>query len=288
MRIPSNKLKAVIKFAKSELMLLYEENEIQSFFYLLCEHYLKMDRTSIILNPEYALSESELLKFNFAIKDLKKEKPIQYILGKTDFCGFSFQVNEHTLIPRPETEELVHWIYDEQKTEKSLQILDIGTGSGCIAISLAKLLPNANISAIDISSEALKIAKANNIQLDASVSFELMDILNPSKNLNSKFDLIVSNPPYVLESEKELMKTNVLDNEPAQALFVRDNDSLLFYRRILDFAQDNLLPKGKIYFEINEKKAKETVVLLEEYNYSNIDVRKDIFERQRMIRAIKN
>ncbi len=288
MRIPSNKLKAVIKFAKSELMLLYEENEIQSFFYLLCEHYLKMDRTSIILNPEYALSESELLKFNFAIKDLKKEKPIQYILGKTDFCGFSFQVNEHTLIPRPETEELVHWIYDEQKTEKSLQILDIGTGSGCIAISLAKLLPNANISAIDISSEALKIAKANNIQLDASVSFELMDILNPSRNLKSKFDLIVSNPPYVLESEKELMKTNVLDNEPAQALFVRDNDSLLFYRRILDFAQDNLLPKGKIYFEINEKKAKETVVLLEEYNYSNIDVRKDIFERQRMIRAIKN
>jgi len=288
MRIPSNKLKAVIKFAKSELMLLYEENEIQSFFYLLCEHYLKMDRTSIILNPEYALSESELLKFNFAIKDLKKEKPIQYILGKTDFCGFSFQVNEHTLIPRPETEELVHWIYDEQKTEKSLQILDIGTGSGCIAISLAKLLPNANISAIDISSEALKIAKANNIQLDASVSFELMDILNPSRNLKSKFDLIVSNPPYVLESEKELMKTNVLDNEPAQALFVRDNDSLLFYRRILDFAQDNLLPKGKIYFEINEKKAKETVVLLEEYNYSNIEVRKDIFERQRMIRAIKN
>lgn len=288
MRIPSNRLKAILKFAKNELSDLYHENEIQSFFYLLCEQYLKMDRTNIILNPDYALSESELLKFYFAIKDLKKEKPIQYILGKTDFCGFSFQVNEHTLIPRPETEELVRWIYDEQKSGKSMRILDIGTGSGCIAISLAKLLPDTKITAIDISSDALKIAEANNTQLDASVSFELIDILNPPKNFKSKFDLIVSNPPYVLESEKELMKKNVLDNEPTQALFVKDNDPLLFYRKILDFAEEQLLLNGKIYFEINEKKAIEIATLLERYQYSDIEIRKDIFERPRMMRATKN
>ncbi len=287
MRIPSNRLKAILKFAKTELALFYDEREIQSFFYLLCEHYLDLDKTAVILNPDYALSESELLKFNFAIKDLKAEKPIQYIIGKTEFYRFDFKVNEHTLIPRPETEELVKWVIDNENSASPLQILDIGTGSGCIAISLAKQLPKANIMGVDISAEALHIAKLNNEKLNASVSFELMDILNPPKTFNSRFDVIVSNPPYVLETEKALMKKNVLEFEPHQALFVKDSDPILFYRKILDFAQDHLVSNGKIYFEINEKSGAELSALLAKFHYHQIELKNDLFDRPRMICATK-
>jgi release factor glutamine methyltransferase len=183
MRIPSNRLKAILKFAKTELALFYDEREIQSFFYLLCEHYLEMNKTAVILNPDYALSESELLKFNFAIKDLKNEKPIQYIIGRTEFFGMDFKVNEHTLIPRPETEELVKCVIDNEKSTATLQILDIGTGSGCIAISLAKNLSQAKVMGVDISADAIQIAQFNNDNLNASVSFELIDIFNPPKSL---------------------------------------------------------------------------------------------------------
>jgi release factor glutamine methyltransferase len=287
MRIPSNRLKSVLNFAKTELGTLYDEREIQSFFYLLCEHYLGLDKTKVILNPDSALSESELLKFNFAIKDLKTEKPIQYILGKTEFCGYVFIVNEHTLIPRPETEELVQWIVDNEKPITPLNILDIGTGSGCIAISLAKQLPAAKIKGIDISTEALKIAQSNNENLNTSVSFEMIDILNPPKTFNAKFDIITSNPPYVLETEKALMKKNVLQFEPNQALFVKDNDPLLFYRRILDFAREHLLANGRIYFEINKKMSIELSALLSDYKYCDIEIKNDLFDRPRMVCATK-
>lgn len=287
MRIPSNRLKSVLNFAKTELATLYDEREIQSFFYLLCEHYLGLDKTKVILNPDRALSESELLKFNFAIKDLKTEKPIQYILGKTEFCGYVFKVNEHTLIPRPETEELVQWIIDNEKPITPLNILDIGTGSGCIAISLAKQLSDTKVIGIDISEEALKIAQLNNENLNTSVSFEMIDILNPPKTFNAKFDIIVSNPPYVLETEKALMKKNVLQFEPNQALFVKDNDPLLFYKKILAFAQEHLLANGRIYFEINEKMSVELSALLSDYKYRNIEIKNDLFDRPRMACAIK-
>ncbi len=287
MRIPSNRLNAVLKFAKTELAHFYDEREIQSFFYLLCEHYLGMDKTAFILNPEYALSESELLKFNFAIKDLKTEKPIQYILGKTEFFGFDFKVNEHTLIPRPETEELVQWVIEKEKSRSSLRILDIGTGSGCIAISLAKKIPQAYVTGIDISSEALEIARFNSEHLEASVAFDAVDILNPPESYNAKFDVIISNPPYVLETEKALMKKNVLSYEPNQALFVPDSDPLLFYRKIVEFAEENLLSGGRIYFEINEQMGAEINALLFHFNYNPIELRKDLFERPRMIFATK-
>lgn len=287
MRITSNRLKAILTFAKTELALFYDEREIQSFFYMLCEHYLGIAKTAVILNPDYALSESELLKFNFAIKDLKAEKPIQYILGKTEFFGFDFKVNEHTLIPRPETEELVKWVIDNENSTSPLQILDIGTGSGCIAISIAKQLPEAKVMGVDISAEALQIARLNNENLNASVIFELMDILNPPKTFASTFDIIVSNPPYVLETEKTLMKKNVLEFEPHQALFVKDSDPLLFYRKILDFAQNHLVSNGKIYFEINEKLGTELSVLLKEFNYRQIEIKNDLFDKPRMICATK-
>jgi len=287
MRIPTNQLKSIINFAKAELLALYDEREIQSFFYLLCEYYLKMDRTSVIMNPDYALSESELLKFNFAIKDLKQEKPIQYILGKTEFFGFDFIVNQDTLIPRPETEELIQWIIEEEQSDTPIKILDIGTGSGCIAISLAKQLPLSVVKGIDISEAALKIAQLNNENLQASVSFELIDILNPPISFNTKFDIIVSNPPYVLESEKALMKKNVLQYEPNQALFVKDLDPLLFYRKILDLAQNHLQKEGKIYFEVNEMMSSKTEALLADYNYFNIKSKHDLSNRPRMISAIK-
>lgn len=288
MRIPSNRLKSVSNFAKTELKELFDEREIQSFFYLLCEHYLGLNKTTVILNPDYALSESELLKFNFAIKDLKTEKPIQYILGKTEFFGYAFKVNEHTLIPRPETEELVQWIIDKEKSGNPLSVLDIGTGSGCIAISLAKQLSNTKVTAIDISEEAIKIAQLNNENLNATVSFDLIDILNPPETFNAKFDIIVSNPPYVLETEKALMKKNVLQFEPDQALFVEDSDPLLFYRKILDFAQEHLLTNGRIYFEINEKMSIELSDLLSDYKYRDIEIKNDLFDRPRMICATKN
>lgn len=287
MRIPSNRLKAILNFTKAELAHLYDEREIQSFFYLLCEHYLKLDKTAIIINPDSAVSESELLKFNFAIKDLKTEKPIQYIIGQTEFFGFDFIVNEHTLIPRPETEELVRWMIDKEKSIPSLHILDIGTGSGCIAISLAKGIPQAKVTGVDISTEALKIAQINNENIQASVSFEALDILNPPETYTSVFDVIVSNPPYVLETEKALMKKNVLLFEPNQALFVKDGDPLLFYRKILEFAGSHLASNGKIYFEINERMGTELSALLNEFNYHQIELRNDIFDRPRMIRAIK-
>lgn len=287
MRIPSNRLKSVSNFAKTELKERYDEREIQSFFYLLCEHYLGLDKTAVILNPDYALSESELLKFNFAIKDLKKEKPIQYILGKTEFFGYDFKVNEHTLIPRPETEELVQWIIENEKETTPLSVLDIGTGSGCIAISLEKQLSNTKVTGIDISEEAIKIAQFNNEKLNASVSFDLIDILNPAENFNTKFNIIVSNPPYVLETEKALMKKNVLQFEPNQALFVEDSDPLLFYRKILDFAQEHLLANGKVYFEINERMGAELSALLSDYKYRDIEIENDLFDRPRMACARK-
>jgi len=287
MRIPSNKLSSILNFAKTELTQIYEDREIQSFFYLLCEYYLGLNKTAVILNRDYAVSESEFLKFSSAIKDLKLEKPIQYIIEKTEFFGLEFKVNKHTLIPRPETEELVQWIIEREQAEKELNILDIGTGSGCIAISLSKKLKNANVLGVDISLEALQIAQFNNKNLEANVEFEILDILNPPKNFVTKFDVIVSNPPYVLESEKLVIKKNVLDYEPEQALFVKDKDPLLFYRKILDFADYNSVKGGRIYFEINERMSDELIILLNHKKYHSLELKNDIHERQRMIRAEK-
>lgn len=287
MRIPTNKLSSIQKFANSELAGIYSPNEILSFFFLLCKYYLGMSKTDVILNKEQAVSESELLKFNFAIKDLKAEKPIQYILGETEFFGFDFKVNNHTLIPRPETEELLSWIIEEEKLNPNIKILDIGTGSGCIAIGLSKSIQDSEVLGVDISPEALETAKHNNDKLNASVEFRILDILNPQHKLNNVFDVIVSNPPYVLQSEQALMKNNVLQYEPRKALFVEDSDPLLFYKKIIDFSDTHLIKNGSIYFEINENMGNKICNLLESKNFNSIELRKDLYLKDRMVRAKK-
>jgi len=287
MKIPSNRLQSVLKYALQELGSFYEEQEIRSFFYLMAAHFLNMDKTTVILQPNYALSESELLKFNFAIKDLKQEKPIQYIFGETLFCGLSFLVNPDTLIPRPETEELVNWIIEEETKEEVIDVFDIGTGSGCIAISIDKALPQANVRAIDLSAGALKVANENNSRLEASVAFEQLDILQTPRNYPHQFDVIVSNPPYVRISEKAQMRNNVLLYEPSIALFVENEDPLLYYRHILIFTQKHLKSGGHLYFEINEKMGNAIAQQMTLYDFTEIQIKEDLFGRPRMIRALK-
>jgi release factor glutamine methyltransferase len=209
------------------------------------------------------------------------------LLLKTIFYVLDFEVNENVLIPRPETEELVEWILESQKSKvksQKLKILDIGTGSGCIAISLAKNIPNATVFAIDISEKALATAKKNAEINGVNVTFLEKNILE-TEDLEQQFDIIVSNPPYVRELEKEEIKKNVLDNEPHLALFVEDNDALIFYRKIAELAQKNLVENGQLFFEINQYLGTETVDLLEKMNFKNIELRKDIYGNDRMIKA---
>jgi release factor glutamine methyltransferase len=241
----------------------------------------------------------QLLRWESVLSELKKEKPIQYILGETEFYGLPFLVNENTLIPRPETEELVEWIIKSTKYEiqsTKLRILDIGTGSGCIAISLAKNFPNAEVSAIDVSEKALATAKKNAEINKVEVDFINVDILKindlvelPTSNfqLPTQFDIIVSNPPYVRNLEKAEIKSNVLEYEPHLALFVEDTDALLFYRKIAQLAQQNLSENGKLFFEINQYLGKETVELLEDLGFKNIELKKDIYGNDRMIRSTR-
>jgi release factor glutamine methyltransferase len=267
-----------------ELSSLYDEKEIESFFYIVLESFHNKKRIDLALNPEMEMDAMQLLRWESVLSDLKKEKPIQYILGETEFYGLPFLVNENTLIPRPETEELVDWIIVESRKSKveSFKILDIGTGSGCIAISLAKNLPNAQVSAIDVSEKALATARRNAGINNVEVNFILKNILE-TEVLDEQYDIIVSNPPYVRNLEKEEIKPNVLEYEPHLALFVDDNDALLFYRKIAELAKKHLSENGKLYFEINQYLGKETVELLEGMRFKNVILKKDIYENDRMI-----
>ncbi|MEE0267422.1 MAG: peptide chain release factor N(5)-glutamine methyltransferase [Bacteroidales bacterium] len=287
MRIASNKLKDIIDFAYQELDLLYEKNEIRSMIYSLIEHFTEFDLTKILTyKDELKVSESELLKINFAIKDLKKEKPLQQIIGYTDFLDVRIDVNEHVLIPRVETEEIVQRVINENKGRKNLKIADICCGSGCIAIALKKAFPDANIYAYDISEEALKKSKENAEKNKEKINFFKENILE-SKEKNQEFDIIVSNPPYVRESEKAFMRNNVLLYEPALALFVSDKEPLIFYEHLLKFSNQNLAKNGKIYMEINENLAKETELLFKNFNYQT-SVFKDLRGKDRLLLAKKD
>ncbi|KAF2332451.1 peptide chain release factor N(5)-glutamine methyltransferase [Flavobacterium daemonense] len=268
-----------------ELSPFYDAYEAESFFYLILEDKHKLRQIDLALNHELNFCEKDFVVWDMLLDQLKKEVPIQYLLGKTSFYGLDFEVNENVLIPRPETEELVEWIINENKKadkSKELKILDIGTGSGCIAISLAKNLPNAKVYAIDVSKKALDTAKRNAINNKVEVTFMLKNILELDI-LKSDYDIIVSNPPYVRNLEKVEIKKNVLDFEPHLALFVDDNDALIFYRKIAELAQKNLLEKGQLYFEINQYLGKEMIELLEKMNFKNIELRKDIYDNDRMI-----
>ena len=278
------------RYYAGELEKIYGSDEANALIMILLEHYFGIDRVKTALEPELRLSESEMLTLHFAVKDLLKNKPIQYIIGVTEFCGMRFQVDENVLIPRPETEELVNQLVSCsvcQLSSPSCRILDIGTGSGCIAISLAKLIKESEVTAIDISDKALKVAKKNAETNGVSVDFIQADIINPKEGLfDKKFDIIVSNPPYVCESEKKEMRANVLDYEPASALFVPDDNPLLFYRKILEFAQKNLRKGGEVWFEINEKLGSEIKNLCVENNCKNVKIISDYRGKYRIAKII--
>jgi len=282
-------LKSLKTYFISSLVDYYPETEVNSFFYMLTLHILNMRRIDVSLNYGIEVSNNDKVKFQNAIERLKNHEPIQYIIEKTEFYDLPFKVSNNVLIPRPETEELVDWIISKFKSQKAkIRILDIGTGSGCIAISLAKQLPDCKIVALDVSSEALKVAKENAKLNDVEIEFIEADILNWNSKLdNLKFDVIVSNPPYVRALEKNKMRKNVLDFEPYLALFVEDEDSLLFYRKITQLASKILKPKGQLYFEVNEYLGKEMVKLLSENHFEEIELKSDIFRKDRMIKGIK-
>ena len=261
---------------------LYDAMEAESFFYIALEVLKGWRRVDLAMNPDAELSSAEIEKWNEVMHQLETQKPIQYIFNKAHFYGLEFEVNENTLIPRPETEELVEWIIKENEFKGRVNLLDIGTGSGCIAISLAKNLSDADVSAIDISTEALAVAQRNSDTNKTDVKFILQDILS-AETLPQHYDVIVSNPPYVRELEKAEIKQNVLDYEPHLALFVEDTDPLLFYRKIAILAKSNLKPEGRLYFEINQYLGTETVEVLEQLGFKNMVLRQDIYGNDRMI-----
>jgi len=263
----------------SELSLIYEMDELNSIFNLLSEEYLKIPRSKILLANEINLNESNQNLFLSALERLKTHEPIQYVLGKTTLMDLEFKVNSSVLIPRPETEELVRLILKENLDGK--EILDIGTGSGCIAISLAKNLPNAKVTALDISEDALEVAKENAKLNNVEINFINADIFEYKSD--KKYDIIVSNPPYVLESEKVFMKKNVLDFEPNLALFVEDENPVKYYESIMNFSSNNLNLKGRIYFEINENLSYKLDALCEKYSYNSIICLKDNFNKNRIL-----
>ncbi|AXT21273.1 peptide chain release factor N(5)-glutamine methyltransferase [Flavobacteriaceae bacterium AU392] len=266
----------------------YSQEEANSFFYMLTKHYLKLNKIDVPLNFDKIIIEKEQFQFSQAVDRLLVNEPIQYIIGETEFYGLPFKVNLNTLIPRPETEELVDWIVSDLKNNTSeKKILDIGTGSGCIIIALAKTIHNGKFAGVDVSAEALKIAQTNADINKAEVEFIEVNILKQTGNLNGNFDIIVSNPPYVRDLEKTKMLPNVLDNEPHLALFVPDNDPLLFYRKISQFAKKSLNLGGSLYFEINEYLGGEMIQLLENEGFLNIELKQDFFGKDRMIKAMK-
>ena len=272
------------QFSK-ELSGVYPSEEVQSFFTLLSEFILNYTRLDTVLKASEIISEENQQQFLEAIRRLKQFEPIQYIIGATEFYGLPFKVTPATLIPRPETEELVQWILEEYLAEsqnQSLHFLDIGTGSGCIAIALAKNLPSIKISAVDVSKPALQVAQENAQNNQAAVTFFELDILKASA-LPETYNLIVSNPPYVRELEKKMMQPNVLSFEPESALFVSNVDPLLFYRKIAELAKQHLTPNGLLFFEINEYLGKELIELLLSIGFSEITVKKDIFNKDRML-----
>ncbi len=273
----------------NQLSTIFPQTEIDSFFFLLIEKELDLQRIDLVLNHQLHISEE---KFNYlynSLSRLKSQEPIQYILGETEFYGLPLKVTKDTLIPRPETEELVDWILNEtqekreKKKDKILSILEIGTGTGCIPIALAKNFPKAIITATDISSEALKIATHNAKLNTVEINFIEQDILI-AKNLSQQFDIIVSNPPYVRELEKSEIQPNVLENEPHLALFVDNNNPLIFYSKIADLAKKHLSEKGVLYFEINQYLGKETVKMLSEKGFIT-ELKKDLFGNDRMTKS---
>lgn len=262
----------------------YPDTEVQRFFQMTAQEYLGYSRMDIVMRLDQEVSIEKETQFLHTLALLEDQQPIQYIFGNSEFFGHSFFVSPATLIPRPETEELVQWILDEIPPDA--RVLDIGTGTGCIAISISKNLPQSQVTAYDVSRDALEVAQKNADHHQVPITFKEVDILTlPS--IEPSFDIIVSNPPYVREQEKEHMRSNVLDNEPHLALFVTDTDPLLFYKKIGMLAFDNLSKGGSLYFEINQYLGEETRAMMETIGFKEVILRQDIYGENRMLKAIR-
>lgn len=291
MRIATNKLSDLYEFYKTELSSIYDNNELYAIFELVCEHYLGYSKTDTRLKFQGNLNQSDVLKVYDTAKALKTGVPIQHVLGEADFYNLKFKVNSFTLIPRPETEELVDLIIKQSLITNhlsSITILDIGTGSGCIPITLKKNIPQATVSAIDISEQALEVAKFNAKKNNVDIDFINLNILSELITQNSTFNTIVSNPPYVLNSEAKSMDSRVLQHEPHIALFVEDNDPIIFYKRIIDLCTKHLEEKGYLFFELNPMYANDVK------NYANAskifnftEIITDMSGKERFLKAQK-
>ena len=276
-------IKVLQQYVFAQLQPFFDVVEATIYTDMLLHYYTGCDRIKRNLNPHTEIENARVKQIDEAVSELLKHKPIQYILGETEFCGLPFKVNQSVLIPRQETEELVLWIAEENPQAKN--ILDLCTGSGCIAVSLAKKLKNAHLTGVDISLDALFVAEENAEQNNVRVDFLSDNILHPHFSLNRKFDVIVSNPPYVRETEKRQMHSRVLDYEPSLALFVDDENPLLFYQALARIGTTHLRDKGTLYLEINEAYGKEITTLLQQNGYQNIILKKDIHGKDRMIGA---
>jgi release factor glutamine methyltransferase len=279
---PTNKLIDLLPYFKKKLGALYGEREVENLFYWVCDVKFGLQKFQV-KHDGSRLTESELLAVRNIVKRLEKQEPIQYILGETEFYNCKIKVDTNTLIPRPETEELVDWVLDN--TFNDARVLDIGTGSGCIPIALKKRFASLEVSAIDISTKAIAMAKASAELNNVNIEFIEMDILDPNVDALEEYDIIVSNPPYVLESDKEKMNQNVLGYEPHLALFVEDQNPLLFYKAIAKIGLEILAKNGLLFFEIHENFGAETIQMLKELGYQNIELRQDMQGKDRMIRC---
>lgn len=270
---------------RKELNTLYTSNEIRILTLMILEHVLNLTAVDLLNYKFSQLSEDEIMKIEEFTQRLKKQEPIQYILGETEFSNMKFKVNPGVLIPRPETEELIEWILEFIR-HKPLIILDIGTGSGCIAVAVAKKAVQSKVHAWDISEKALRVAAENAKINEVEVHFSKKDILSV-QNHSTLYDLIVSNPPYITHREKIAMDAHILNHEPHLALFVADDNPLIFYDGISDFAKTNLVSGGLLFFEINRSYGDDIVKMLEQKRFRNIELRKDISGNNRMVKAEK-
>lgn len=278
---PKDKIKSIIQQLNDR----YDEREANNIANLLLAHFYKLDRTAAVLNQGFFTKPNIETQLEQAVTELNNHRPIQHILGTVEFYGCEIKVDHHALIPRPETEELVDWIVAENKADEPV-IVDIGTGTGCIPIALKKKIPRAKISAIEVSATALALAKENTKANRVEVDFIELDILKNDLP-NEHLDLIVSNPPYIPENDKGGMDSNVLTFEPHLALFVSDDDPLIFYRRISELAIQHLNIGGMLYFEIHERYGKEMVKLVEDIGFTNVKLKQDLQGKDRMLQAQK-
>jgi release factor glutamine methyltransferase len=279
-------MKETIQYIEEELSGLYPKIEIKSFIRLIIENVCNLDYTGMIIRQNTELSPDSKLKIKEIVEHLKESEPIQYILGEAHFMDLKLKITKPVFIPRPETEELAQWIIDSHKN-KSPEILDIGTGSGCIALALERHIRMSRVSAVDISQDALNNARYNSSIHNLSVNFFNADIFQWENYKWDNYDIIVSNPPYVMEKEKNDIEVNILKYEPWIALFVPDDNPLIFYRTIAEFARNYLKKGGWIYFEINEKLGDELRLLLLRMGFGNIEIKRDISNKERMVRCCK-